>query len=197
MVRALAGIGALAFTIVVLDGLRRASLHPKGRAAGNVTMLQRGLSTLALAPMSALALAVGWLLWRPIRLPLRPSARAAALALGSIFYFSGLALMVWGRRTLGDMYNVSTSLGAELYADHRLITSGPFSLVRNPMYLGGILWEVGALLIFRTWTTLLIAVNAPMLLLRARREEQALAAEFGERWVEYSRRVPLIFPRLR
>lgn len=195
LVRWIAGAGTLAFAAVVLDGLRRASRHAKGRAAGEVSLL-RGLSTPALLPLTAASVGIFVLLWRPIRIPLTRPARAAALALGSLLYFSGLGLMLWGRRTLGDMYNVSTSIGAELYADHRLVTSGPFALVRNPMYLGGILWELGALLIYRTWTVLLVATNAPVLLLRARREEQALSAEFGEQWAEYSRRVPLIVPRI-
>jgi len=34
------------------------------------------------------------------------------------------------------------------------------------------------------------------LVLRARREEQALADEFGEQWEEYCRRVPGWIPRI-
>jgi protein-S-isoprenylcysteine O-methyltransferase Ste14 len=65
------------------------------------------------------------------------------------------------------------------------------------MYIGLILASVGALLIYFTWTTVYFALFAPLTLVRARREEQALAAEFGERWQEYCKRVPAFFPRLR
>ncbi len=88
------------------------------------------------------------------------------------------------------MYNVSSSMGAQLYADHRLVTHGPFAIVRHPMYLGVILASAGGLLIYRTWTLLFTTVSFLGLVLRARREEEALAAEFSEQWEEYRRRVP-------
>jgi hypothetical protein len=62
---------------------------------------------------------------------------------------------------------------------------------------GLILVSFGALLIYSTWTTLIYAFFAPLTSVRARREEAALAAEFGEQWQEYSKRVPAFFPRLR
>ena len=95
------------------------------------------------------------------------------------------------------MYFVSTSFGAQLYADHQLVTHGPFAIVRHPMYVGLISAAFGSLLIYQTWTTVAFAVFAPFVLRRARREEQALAAEFGDQWLTYSRRVPAFFPRLR
>jgi protein-S-isoprenylcysteine O-methyltransferase Ste14 len=94
------------------------------------------------------------------------------------------------------MYFVSTSFGAQLYADHQLVTRGPFALVRHPMYLGLISAALGSLLLYQTWTALAYALFAPFVLLRARREELALSAEFGEQWREYCRRVPAFFPRL-
>jgi protein-S-isoprenylcysteine O-methyltransferase Ste14 len=53
------------------------------------------------------------------------------------------------------------------------------------------------MLLYQTWTALAYALFAPFILFRARREEQALAAEFGGEWQEYCRRVPAFFPRLR
>ncbi len=68
-------------------------------------------------------------------------------------------------------------------------------LVRNPMYVGGILAELGALLIYRTWATALITLQIPDLLVGTRREEEVLAAQFGRQWEEYRRRVPAWIPR--
>jgi protein-S-isoprenylcysteine O-methyltransferase Ste14 len=45
-------------------------------------------------------------------------------------------------------------------------------------------------------TTLFFVFFAPLTGVRARREEAALAAEFGEKWLEYRQRVPAFFPRL-
>ena len=122
--------------------------------------------------------------------------RAWLLALGSLLYFPGMLFVLWGRLALGNNYFVSTGFGAQLFADHQLVTSGPFAIVRHPMYSGLILAALGALLIYPTWTTLLFVCFAPMRTVRARREEAALAAEFGEKWREYCQRVPAFLPRL-
>jgi protein-S-isoprenylcysteine O-methyltransferase Ste14 len=95
------------------------------------------------------------------------------------------------------MYFVSTSFGAQLYANHQLVTSGPFTIVRHPMYLGLLIGAVGSLLIYLTWSTVAFTVFAPFVLLRACREERTLAEEFGEQWREYCNRVPAFFPRPR
>lgn len=198
-VRWAAAVGTLLFVAIVYVGIWRGSRRARGRASGPVPRFARALlrgAWYVYVPASIFGAGLLYRLWRPIPLTLSRPLRAALLTLGALLYFPGLALMIWGRRTLGEMYNVATTFGAELYADHRLITSGPYALVRHPMYLGGIMAELGALLIYRTWTTVLAATNIPVLFIRARREEEALAAEFGEQWAEYSRRVPAWIPRL-
>lgn len=128
---------------------------------------------------------------------IREQARFWMLTVGTLLYFPGMAFVIWARLALGKNYFVSTGFGAQLFIDHQLVTSGPFAIVRHPMYAGLIVASIGALLIYFTWTTLYFALFAPLTLIRARREEQALSAEFGDQWVDYCRRVPMIFPRLR
>lgn len=188
--------GAVAFVALaaILWGLWRGLHRPKGRTTGLAQKMLR-------APVYLL-ISVGFfgacvVLWRPLPLTLSLPARIVALTLGGLFHFSGLALMLWGRLALGRMYNVSSSLGAQLYAGHRLITDGPFALVRHPMYLGLQIAAFGGLLIYRTWTLVFLAVTFLGLMIRARREEQVLAAEFGEQWEAYCREVPAWIPRLR
>jgi len=62
----------------------------------------------------------------------------------------GLAFVLWGRLALGRMYFVSTSFGAQLYADHQLVTHEPFAIVRHPMYSGLIAAGIGSLLLYQT-----------------------------------------------
>jgi len=160
-----------------------------------------GLAGKVMQPLAYLLIGVAyfgtWLvLWRPLPLALSPSARTVALALGTLLYFPGLALYLWAWRTLGEMYNVSTSFGAQLYTEHRLITHGPFAIVRHPMYLGVLTAALGGLLIYRTWTALFVIVTFLSLFRRAHHEEQALAAEFGEQWEAYRQRVPGWMPRI-
>jgi protein-S-isoprenylcysteine O-methyltransferase Ste14 len=118
------------------------------------------------------------------------------LALGALLYFPGMGLMLWARQALGKNYFVSDALGAQLFAEHQLITSGPYAFIRHPMYSGLFLAALGALLLYFTWTTVFFACFAPMLSVRARREEAALADEFGAQWLEYCQRVPAFFPRM-
>lgn len=57
--------------------------------------------------------------------------------------------------------------------------------------------ELGGLLLYRPWTAFFIATNIPVLVMRARREEKALSAEFGEKRDQCPREVPAWIPRLR
>ena len=114
----------------------------------------------------------------------------------ALLFFPGMSFVLWGRSALGRNYFVSSGFGAQLFAGHQLVMDGPFAILRHPMYFGLILAALGSLLIYSTWTTLLFAFFAPFILVRARREEAALAEEFREKWRDYCRRVPAFFPRL-
>jgi protein-S-isoprenylcysteine O-methyltransferase Ste14 len=107
-----------------------------------------------------------------------------------------MGLILWGRAALGRMYNVSSAFGNRLYADHELVTSGPFALVRHPMYLGALIASVGGVLLYRTWAAVLVLAHEMVFWVRAGKEEQALAAEFGDAWRAYARRVPAGVPVL-
>ncbi len=186
-------VAALLVTVMALLGLGQALGRPKGRIVG------RAYERLPLPFYVGVAvgeIAAVLQLWQPIPLRLSRPLRVATLIAGSLFYGGGLALVVWGRVALGSMYNVSTTQGAELYAEHRLVTFGPFALVRHPMYLGALLGAFGGVLLYRTWSLVLILAHVPVFFIRARREEEALAAEFGEKWQTYARRVPAGIPLL-
>lgn len=194
-VRWAGALGIVAFTVSAYVGLLRGLRHGRGQKSGQAPDVMHTMRFYV--PATVFGVALSYRLWRPLPLTLSRGARIGALLLGAPQYFAGLALMLWGRFTLGKMYDVSSSLGAQLYEDHMLVKSGPFAMVRHPMYLGGILWATGAALIYRTWLVLIIALSLPASLLsRAQREEEALAAEFGEAWEAYRRRVPGWLPRL-
>ena len=135
--------------------------------------------------------------WNPLPLTFSPPIHIAMLIVGSLLYFPGMLFLLWARLTLGKNYFVSTGFGAQLFKEHQLITSGPYAIVRHPMYAGLILAALGSLLLYFTWTTVYFACFAPLMLVRAWREETALSAEFGEQWKEYCKRVPAFIPRLR
>lgn len=75
----------------------------------------------------------------------------------------------------------------ELAPQKKLITTGPYRISRNPLYLGGnVFIFVGAALVLGSPTALaLIALHLPLVDLFIRREERQLERTFGEEWVQY------------
>jgi len=191
----LGGLTAFSTLVILFYGIWRGAQQKAGRVTGNAGQLLR--SSLFYFLASAFFFGLAYAGWIPLPWEISPQCRVWMLVCGSLLYFPGMAFLLWARMTLGKYYFVSTALGAQLFADHQLVTTGPYAIVRHPMYVGLAFAAWGALLIYATWTTVYFAVFAPFLMVRARREEQALAAEFGEKWTEYCKRVPAFFLRLR
>jgi protein-S-isoprenylcysteine O-methyltransferase Ste14 len=88
------------------------------------------------------------------------------------------------------------SLAARIVAGHRLVTTGPYALVRNPIYAGmmGIMTATG--FAFTIWPAVCLAI--PLFLagtrIRVAREEKLLRSEFGKTFDEYAERTPSLFP---
>ncbi len=190
----LGGVFAYATLVVVLVGIWRGTRRTPGQAAGKYASWLRSLSFYLLATL--LFIGAGLLLWHSLPLRLPTEMFTVVLLAGALLYFPGLALVLWGRLALGKMYFVSTSQAVQLFAGHELITSGPFAIVRHPMYLGLILAALGGLMIFQTWTMVVFSLLAPFVLRRACREERVLAAVFGEQWQDYCSRVPAFLPKV-
>jgi protein-S-isoprenylcysteine O-methyltransferase Ste14 len=110
------------------------------------------------------------------------------LAIGSVWFCSTAI------RTLGKQW----SLAARVVEGHTLVTEGPYSVVRNPIYAGmfGMLLATG--LAVSHWIGLVIAmvVFAIGTFIRVRSEEKLLREMFGSEFDEYARQVPAVIPFL-
>jgi protein-S-isoprenylcysteine O-methyltransferase Ste14 len=193
VIRWAGGLEAFSTLGIVLFGIWRGTQRQVGRTTGlKGAWLGSPWFYLASTVIFSCLSILGW-----VRLPLSISqtVRIGMMVTGSLFYFPGMLFVLWGRLALGKNYFVSTGFGARLFQGHALVTDGPYAIVRHPMYAGLIACAVGAVLIYLTWTTILFICFAPLTLIRSRREETALAAEFGEQWQKYCRRVPRFFPR--
>ncbi len=87
---------------------------------------------------------------------------------------------------------------AETHRADKIVTSGVYSLVRHPQYLGGLLAHVGITFLFSAWYSLL---STPLMILLifliSKKEENELTKEFGKEYQDYAEKVPMFFPRIK
>src|SRR3989442_12192323 len=97
-------------------------------------------------------------------------------------------------RALGKQW----SLAARVVEGHKLVTEGPYNIVRNPIYTGmfGMLLATG--LAVSHWVGLVIAlvVFAIGTFIRVRSEERLLREMFGNEFEAYAHEVPSVIPFL-
>ena len=101
-------------------------------------------------------------------------------------------LAAWGIRTMGRHLVSET----EIRPDTELITTGPFGIVRHPMYLSVLLLWAGGMLALLSWVLAVgLALLTPAFYLRARTEERLLGRHFAA-YGPYAERVPMLLPGL-
>jgi len=87
---------------------------------------------------------------------------------------------------------------AETHRPTRVVTTGVYSIVRHPQYLGGLLAHVAFTFIFSALYSLLITpLIAGIVYLLSRKEEEELTKEFGEEYIRYKKKVPMFLPKLK
>lgn len=180
--------------------------HPSGVQIGRLlSVLSIGLFTLMYAivyairlkPVSkfpglvpcAVAIAGGFMmlslaLFTPrTDLPLWAQALAAALVIiGNIL---SAATLLW----LGRSFSIVPE-------SRRLVTDGPYAIVRNPLYLAEAVATLGVVVDYLSlWTVLLFVAQLGLQMARIYYEERVLRASFTE-YEEYSRRTSRLVPGL-
>jgi protein-S-isoprenylcysteine O-methyltransferase Ste14 len=105
-----------------------------------------------------------------------------------------LPFLIWIHRTMGRFYLDRL----ELKDDHELITSGPFSRIRNPMYLVFCVFAFSMGLVTSYALNLLfsIAIIASLNLIVGHEEEMMLK-RFGDEYRAYMERTGRFLPRHR
>lgn len=113
---------------------------------------------------------------------------------GCLLAVAGATLVLRSRAELGAAW----SFVPRADPSTGLVTTGPYRLVRHPIYLGLILVALGQALAFSSWFAGLIVVVGivPTFAWRASAEERLLSRTFGERFVLYRRQTKMILPHL-
>jgi protein-S-isoprenylcysteine O-methyltransferase Ste14 len=105
---------------------------------------------------------------------------------------TGLLFTWWARIHLGRLW--SSSVGRK--ADHRVVDTGPYGIVRHPIYTGITLASIATAAMRGTLAAWLgAAVMTLGWYVKARLEEEFLREELGaDAYGAYARRVPMLVP---
>jgi len=112
--------------------------------------------------------------------------------LAAMLIWAGLAFRFWAILTLGRFFRVTVLM----HDEHRLVTKGPYRLLRHPSYTGSLMTLFGIGLFMNNWISLL-AVFAGSLAgygIRIRVEERALAVRFGDAFARQRARSWAVIP---
>jgi protein-S-isoprenylcysteine O-methyltransferase Ste14 len=123
---------------------------------------------------------------------MRPLLRAPWTSwAGVVLVAIGLAFASWARFHLGRLWSGRVTLKE----DHAIIRSGPYGIVRHPIYTGLLLAFAGTALARMTLATLagfvLIVIG---LIIKIRQEEQLLTDHFGAAYDAYRAEVRALIP---
>jgi len=110
---------------------------------------------------------------------------------GAGITLAGLLFCVWARVHLGQNWSRSVTIKQ----DHELIVTGPYSLVRHPIYTGLFVAFIGtALVIGQVRAVVAYAMIVLSLWYKLRLEEKWMRAQFGAKYEEYSSHVSAVVP---
>lgn len=106
---------------------------------------------------------------------------------------------LWSYRTIGK--NWVHALEQTEFAqkkDNKLVTEGPYRIVRNPIYLGSFTFILSLAFLASNWLILLPAIIIVALIYtRISGEEKMLLDRFGNEYREYLKKTPRIIPRIK
>jgi protein-S-isoprenylcysteine O-methyltransferase Ste14 len=121
------------------------------------------------------------------------AATFAWLLLASALVVIGLGFSALARAWLGRNWSAEVTVKQ----GHELVRSGPYALVRHPIYTGLLLALTGTALMVGKWRALIgLALMVVALLRKLTIEERFMTEQFGEAYAHYRAEVPALIPFL-
>ena len=107
---------------------------------------------------------------------------------------AGIVLRQWSIWILGRFF----SPNVRIITGQKIVREGPYRILRHPAYTGFLMIFIGLGLALRTWvgTLVNIILLTAAIYYRIRVEENAMKKEFGDEYVEYSRKTKRLIPYL-
>ncbi len=164
-------------------------------SAAATTERKRVRASLYGIALQVVAYTLAWTVRRKYFTPIAPLGLWLEIALGILTVALAIAsawLVEAAVRTLGKQW----SFAARLVEEHKLVTEGPYNLVRNPIYTGMFGMLIATTLAVTHWVAILPALIIFYIgtLIRVRSEEKLLREAFPTEFDDYARRVPAILP---
>jgi protein-S-isoprenylcysteine O-methyltransferase Ste14 len=141
-------------------------------------------------PPGLLIAIVAFLLLRAFGVHTLAVSQPFVQALGAIVFVSGLALAVWARVYLGRNWGMPMTEKQE----PELVTSGPYRLVRHPIYSGILLGLVGTALATNLYWLIAVVILGAYFIHSAKVEEGIMASSFPAAYSGYRARTKMLIP---
>lgn len=127
--------------------------------------------------------------WARIALPAQPLFWFAIALI-----WAGIVLRIWAVLTLGRHFRIAV----RILDEHKLVTHGPYRVLRHPSYTGGLMTLSGVGLAFGNWISFAGAFFSILIAygLRIIVEEAALRERFGADFEAHRKRTWAIIPLL-
>jgi len=161
----------------------RQAVEHEGRAMFAVRVL---MFFLLLGLLALYAINPPWM--EVLSIPFPGWLRWVGFALG----LASLGFWAWTQVALGKEWSPQLQLREE----HHLVTTGPYTRIRHPLYTAMLGWGTSVALVTANWVFIVLAVVAiAALFARVPREEQMMIEEFGEEYKAYMQRTGRFFPK--
>ncbi len=102
----------------------------------------------------------------------------------------GVGVAIWSRRTLAGNWSPVVALRDH----HALVQTGPYAIIRHPIYFGFMLSAVGMILALGEMRALVLLFDSGVFFRRLKPEEKILRATYPNEYPEYERRVRRLLP---
>ncbi len=123
-----------------------------------------------------------------------PGVLRAVEIVGLVLYGIGFLLMAWALITLGRNYQLG---GSAPRSHDKLVTAGPYRLIRHPMYTAALSISLGLACLIQSWAFFgVFCIYLVLILMLVPTEENKLRTAYGEQYSAYRQTTRKLIPWL-